>query len=53
MPLAFSVSGASLVSLGDDGARGRPEYKPLGGASHAAPTATSFGDADGVVALFG
>jgi len=42
-----------LAGLGDDGAGGGAEEEPFGGAGDAAPGAAAFGDAEGIVALFG
>ena len=42
-----------LVGFGDDGAGGGAEEEPFGGAGDATPGGAAFGDADGVVALFG
>jgi len=49
----ISANGAPLAGSGYDGAGGGTEEEPFGGAGDASPGAAAFGDADGVVALFG
>jgi hypothetical protein len=49
----ISASGAPLAGSGYDGAGGCAEEEPFGGAGDASPGAAAFGDADGVIALFG
>jgi hypothetical protein len=44
---------AGLTGSGHGGAGRGSEEEPFGGACHAAPGAAAFGDAHGVVALFG